>query len=248
MAVCVSKCHAATLSWSGAGATGFNSIAIVKQNVIAGLQWWKDTLVNMFPSAPANLLNFDINWKYAEAPVHTGYEPIARQFWPDVLRHAGKHGLIGASFAAARRDLERRWGCHNLEVPLSLVCGGEAFAWCFERMTCVINNQAPYGLPFKLAALGWLVRPETYARVHLAGRKRHFEWRLLGPERAARAGMRRVGIGALMGLHDDWRCEALAVAAHARFLMRRYWRSPNAPTKRSRSRSIAESMRSSITV
>jgi 2-iminoacetate synthase len=66
--------------------------------------------------------------------------------------------------------------------------------------------------------------PETYAKVHLAGRKRHFEWRLLGPERAGRAGMRRVGIGALMGLHDDWRHEALAVAAHARFLMKTYWR------------------------
>jgi 2-iminoacetate synthase len=67
--------------------------------------------------------------------------------------------------------------------------------------------------------------PDTYRRVHLAGRKRHYEWRLLGPERAARAGMRRVGIGALLGLHRDWRYEAVAVAAHARFLMRRYWRS-----------------------
>ena len=67
--------------------------------------------------------------------------------------------------------------------------------------------------------------PETYRRLHVAGRKRHYEWRLLGPERAARAGMRRVGIGALLGLHDDWRYDAIAVAAHARFLMRRHWRS-----------------------
>jgi 2-iminoacetate synthase len=66
--------------------------------------------------------------------------------------------------------------------------------------------------------------PATYARVHVAGRKRHYEWRLLGPERAARAGARRVGLGALLGLHDDWRFEVLAVAAHARFLMTRYWR------------------------
>lgn len=66
--------------------------------------------------------------------------------------------------------------------------------------------------------------PTTYAAVHLAGRKRRYEWRLLGPERAARAGMRRVGIGALLGLHDDWRAEAVAMAAHARFLMTRYWR------------------------
>jgi 2-iminoacetate synthase len=67
--------------------------------------------------------------------------------------------------------------------------------------------------------------PETYRRVHLAGRKRHYEWRLLGPERAARAGVRRVGVGALLGLHEDWRFEAIAMAAHARFLMRHHWRS-----------------------
>jgi 2-iminoacetate synthase len=67
--------------------------------------------------------------------------------------------------------------------------------------------------------------PETYSKVHIAGRKRHFRWRLLGPERAARAGARRLGIGALLGLHGDWRSEAVAMAAHARFLMRRHWRS-----------------------
>ena len=67
--------------------------------------------------------------------------------------------------------------------------------------------------------------PETYARVHLGGRKRRFRWRLLGPERGARAGMRRLGIGALFGLHEDWRYEAIAVAAHARFLQRHHWRS-----------------------
>jgi 2-iminoacetate synthase len=67
--------------------------------------------------------------------------------------------------------------------------------------------------------------PVRYPEVHLAGRKRDYRWRLLGPERAARAGMRRVGIGALLGLHDDWRFEAIVLVAHARFLMRRYWRS-----------------------
>jgi 2-iminoacetate synthase len=66
--------------------------------------------------------------------------------------------------------------------------------------------------------------PETYARVHLGGRKRRYRWRLLGPERGARAGMRRLGIGALFGLHEDWRYEAVAVAAHARFLQRQHWR------------------------
>ena len=67
--------------------------------------------------------------------------------------------------------------------------------------------------------------PGRYPEVHLAGRKRNYRWRLLGPERAARAGMRRVGVGALLGLHDDWRYDALATAAHARYLTRRFWRS-----------------------
>jgi 2-iminoacetate synthase len=67
--------------------------------------------------------------------------------------------------------------------------------------------------------------PGRYAEVHVAGRKKDYRWRLLGPERAGRAGMRRLGIGALLGLHDDWRFEAIAVAAHARFLQRHHWRS-----------------------
>ena len=65
---------------------------------------------------------------------------------------------------------------------------------------------------------------DTYRQVHVAGMKRREGFRLAGPERAADAGMRRLGIGALLGLHDDWRAEVLATLAHARYLMRRFWR------------------------
>jgi 2-iminoacetate synthase len=64
----------------------------------------------------------------------------------------------------------------------------------------------------------------TYAAVHLKGKKRNYDWRLAAPDRGAEAGMRRLGIGALLGLHDDWRFEALALATHARALVRRWWR------------------------
>ncbi len=67
--------------------------------------------------------------RVSEALAGWGYEPIIQSFWPDVCRHVATTGLIGESFATARRDLERRWGCHNLEVPLSIVCAGEGFAW-----------------------------------------------------------------------------------------------------------------------
>jgi 2-iminoacetate synthase len=65
---------------------------------------------------------------------------------------------------------------------------------------------------------------ETYASVHLKGKKRNYDWRLAALDRGADAGMRRLGLGALLGLHPDWRVEALATAVHARALMRRWWR------------------------
>ncbi|MEO6122007.1 MAG: 2-iminoacetate synthase ThiH [Acidimicrobiales bacterium] len=64
----------------------------------------------------------------------------------------------------------------------------------------------------------------TYAATHLRGRKRNYQWRLASPDRGAAAGMRRLGIGALLGLHPDWRAEALSLLTHARALQRRWWR------------------------
>jgi 2-iminoacetate synthase len=64
---------------------------------------------------------------------------------------------------------------------------------------------------------------EAYARVHLAGKKKNYDWRLDTPDRGAAGGMKRLGIGALLGL-SDWRLEAVHVALHARYLMRQYWK------------------------
>jgi 2-iminoacetate synthase len=64
---------------------------------------------------------------------------------------------------------------------------------------------------------------EVYREVHTAGPKRDFNWRLDTPERAAAAGFRRLGIGALYGL-ADWRLEAIALAFHADHLLRHCWK------------------------
>jgi 2-iminoacetate synthase len=58
---------------------------------------------------------------------------------------------------------------------------------------------------------------ETYARVHLAGRKRNYDWRVNGMDRAMEAGIDDVGVGVLLGLYD-WRFEVLALMQHARHL------------------------------
>jgi len=56
-----------------------------------------------------------------------------------------------------------------------------------------------------------------YARLHPAGPKRNYRFRLEAPERACRAGMRAVNVGALLGLHD-WRSEAFFTGLHANYL------------------------------
>lgn len=87
---------------------------------------------------------------------------------------------------------------------------------------------AEYRPLVEAGAEGLVVYQETYdtqayADVHTAGPKRDFSWRLDTPERAYEAGFRRLGIGALYGL-SDWRLEALAVAAHADYLLRNCWK------------------------
>lgn len=63
-----------------------------------------------------------------------------------------------------------------------------------------------------------------YAEMHPFGRKRDFDWRLLTPERGGAAGLRRIGIGALLGL-GHYRAEAFFVGLHALHLSRHFWRS-----------------------
>lgn len=60
-----------------------------------------------------------------------------------------------------------------------------------------------------------------YAQVHPAGPKRDFHYRLETPERGARAGMRQITLGVLLGL-GDWRREILRLGLHLRFLQDRF--------------------------
>lgn len=64
----------------------------------------------------------------------------------------------------------------------------------------------------------------TYEMMHPAGPKADFSARLGGIETAGRAGMRFLGIGALLGLHD-WRYETVSLVEHARTLKRHFWQS-----------------------
>lgn len=62
-----------------------------------------------------------------------------------------------------------------------------------------------------------------YKQVHPGGKKSRFAWRLDTPDRGAQAGMRKIGIGVLLGL-GNFRLDAANVALHAQYLMKHYWR------------------------
>lgn len=89
-------------------------------------------------------------------------------------------------------------------------------------------TQNEYRQVFEAGIDGVTLYHETYDRdvyreYHLAGPKADYDSRLEAPDRYASAGMRRMGLGVLLGL-ADWRTETLALAQHAAYLMKKYWR------------------------
>ena len=76
---------------------------------------------------------------------------------------------------------------------------------------------------------GLVLYQETYDEVrypefHPRGRKKDVRRRLETPERGGKAGFRRLGIGALLGL-GDWRVEGFFLGLHARYLLKTFWKS-----------------------
>lgn len=65
--------------------------------------------------------------------------------------------------------------------------------------------------------------PGVYSEHHLRGKKTDFHYRLDTPDRLGRAGMDKIGIGALLGL-NEWRIDSLFTAHHLTYMQKRYWR------------------------
>lgn len=63
---------------------------------------------------------------------------------------------------------------------------------------------------------------EIYEQVHVGGPKKNFDRRLRLMEEACRAGVRKAGIGILLGL-APWREDVDALIAHGRHLQKHFW-------------------------
>ncbi len=64
---------------------------------------------------------------------------------------------------------------------------------------------------------------KKYPIYHKKGKKSDFYYRIETPDRLGKAGIRKIGIGNLVGL-EDWRTEAFFTALHLSYLEKKYWK------------------------
>lgn len=87
-------------------------------------------------------------------------------------------------------------------------------------------TEAEYKALIEVGVDGLTIYQETYNEdiydvVHPKGPKKDYHFRLDAPERACKAWMRAVNVGALLGL-DEWRKEAFYTGMHANYLQNNY--------------------------
>jgi len=63
----------------------------------------------------------------------------------------------------------------------------------------------------------------TYKEHHPKGKKSNFDYRLDTPDRLGKAGVHKIGLGALFGL-EDWRADSFFTALHLKYLQKTYWK------------------------
>lgn len=89
-------------------------------------------------------------------------------------------------------------------------------------------DQDEYELLIKEGLYATLVYQETYHEAtykthHPKGKKSNFDYRLETPDRLGKAGIHKIGLGALFGL-EDWRADSFFTALHLKYLQKTYWK------------------------
>ncbi|HZP58826.1 MAG TPA: 2-iminoacetate synthase ThiH [Opitutaceae bacterium] len=126
-----------------------------------------------------------------------------------ILLVTGESGRYGtAYFQNALRLLRRHFSSLSLEVQPLDEAGYAALT--ADGLSAVLVYQETYD-------------PAIYPRHHLKGPKADMAYRLETPDRLGRAGVKKIGLGALYGL-SDWRADSWFVGLHLRYLEKTYWR------------------------
>ena len=145
-----------------------------------------------------------------DAEILADAQVLAAHGFEHVLLVTGESGRVGrAYFENALRLLRGRFASLSMEVqPL---------------------DEADYAALVAAGLSAVLVYQETYdagvyPKHHQSGPKTDIIYRLETPERLGRAGVKKIGLGALFGL-SDWRADAWFTGLHLRYLEKHFWRS-----------------------
>jgi len=134
---------------------------------------------------------------------------LERHGFDHVLLVTGESSRYGTAYLAnALRLLRGRFSSLSIEVqPLDT----EDYATLVrDGLSTVLVYQETYD-------------PAVYPLHHLKGPKSDVRYRLETPDRLGRAGVKKIGLGALYGL-SDWRAESWFVGLHLRHLEKNFWR------------------------
>ncbi|CAM1342103.1 2-iminoacetate synthase ThiH [Tenacibaculum amylolyticum] len=100
----------------------------------------------------------------------------------------------------------------------------------FSNITIEVQplDQKEYELLIENGLYAVLVYQETYHKEeykkhHPKGKKSNFSYRLDTPDRLGKAGVHKIGLGALFGL-EDWRADSFYTALHLKYLQKNYWK------------------------
>ena len=65
---------------------------------------------------------------------------------------------------------------------------------------------------------------KSYSQHHIKGKKSNYNWRVDTADRLGRTGVKKIGLGCLYGLTEDWRTDALYCGMHLSYLEKKYWK------------------------
>ena len=58
-----------------------------------------------------------------------GFEPLIGSYWDSAIRQSRISNRLCDGLTAMRANVERKWGLHNLELPMSRLCETDSFRW-----------------------------------------------------------------------------------------------------------------------
>ncbi len=146
---------------------------------------------------------------------HLGEREVLEQ--AEILRQRGFHHIL-----LVASDFPRLTSTSYI-AGMVRVLAGRGFSVAVE---IAAQSTASYRQLVHAGACGVTLYQETYqedqyARYHPLGTKTWFDWRLEAPERAAEAGISRLGLGILLGLSEPL-ADLRALIAHGRYLLDRF--------------------------